>query len=39
MENAGLVIYTDHYLFKDSIDQNKLLKFSNTIAHELSHHW
>lgn len=39
MENAGLVAYNDVQVFKEEVEQIKLVKLANTITHELSHHW
>lgn len=39
MENAGAVTYTEHYVFKDPPTEGILLRFAETILHELSHMW
>ncbi|KRX08608.1 hypothetical protein PPERSA_01861 [Pseudocohnilembus persalinus] len=39
MENISMVIYTDAYVFKEKVESSRLIKFCNTISHELSHHW
>jgi len=39
MENAGIVTFNDLYIFKEKVSTDKLLRFANTISHELAHHW
>lgn len=40
MENVGCVTYNEMYLYRgQEVSKGKLLKFSNTNLHELSHMW
>ena len=39
MENVGAVTYTEHYVFKDPPTDDRILRFAETILHELSHMW
>lgn len=39
MENAGIVTYTDFYVFRENVDASKYTDLATTITHELSHHW
>jgi aminopeptidase N len=39
MENVGCVTFNDLYVFREAVDVAKVTRFSNTITHELSHHW
>lgn len=39
MENAGIVTFNDVYIFKEKVSTERMLRFANTISHELAHHW
>jgi aminopeptidase N len=39
MENAGLVTFNDRYVFREEVDASRLTGFTNTITHEMAHHW
>jgi len=39
MENAGAVTFTEMYVFKEPPAEERLLRFCETILHELSHMW
>eukprot|EP00826_Nyctotherus_ovalis_P050124 TRINITY_DN6110_c0_g1_i5.p1 TRINITY_DN6110_c0_g1~~TRINITY_DN6110_c0_g1_i5.p1 ORF type:complete len:916 (-),score=330.64 TRINITY_DN6110_c0_g1_i5:132-2879(-) len=39
MENVGAVTYSERYVFKDPPTEGILLRFAETILHELSHMW
>lgn len=39
MENAGIVILNDIQIFKEKVSTERMLRFANTISHELSHYW
>lgn len=39
MENSGLVTFNDRYVFREEVDASRLTGFTNTITHEMAHHW
>jgi aminopeptidase N len=39
MENASIVAFNDHYVYREKVDSIKMSRLANTISHELSHHW
>lgn len=39
MENAGLVTFNDLYVFREEVDASRLTGLTNTITHEMAHHW
>ncbi len=39
MENAGLVVFDDFFLYKEEASASKMYDLADTITHEISHHW
>lgn len=39
MENAGLVIFTEDYLFRHTPTRSEEMNYYNTVVHEMAHMW
>lgn len=39
MENAGIIVFNDLYIFKEDVEPVKYTKLAKTIVHEMAHQW